>query len=88
MVFDAGTIFIYLTGIFILYLFCWFFIKPIKWLIHLSFSCVLGVVGIFIFNLIMQIFNLHIAINPLTALITGVLGLPGMIMSLIFNLFL
>ena len=85
MVFDLGTVFIYVTGVFILYLFCWIFIKPIKWLIRLSFSTLLGGLILFIFNMAGQFVNLHIAINPLNAMTTGILGIPGMLMTLLFS---
>lgn len=88
MVFDLGTVFIYVAGIFILYLLCWIFIKPIKWLIRLSFSTVAGGLALFIFNMAGQFVNLHIAINPLNAMTTGILGIPGMLMTLFFGKFL
>ena len=88
MVFDLGTVFIYVAGIFILYLFCWIFLKPIKWLIRLSFSTLLGGLALLIFNMAGQFANLHIAINPLNAMTTGILGIPGMLMTLLFSNFL
>lgn len=78
MILDAGSIFLYLGGFFILYLLCWLFIKPIKWLLRLGLSSLLGGVGILLFNLLFKWSGLYIALNPLTCLITGVLGIPGM----------
>ena len=74
MVFDMGSIFMYILGLFLLYLCCWLFLKPLKWLFRLLLSCVLGAAAL--------------ALNPLTAMITGVLGAPGMILMLFLGSFL
>ncbi|MEE1012887.1 MAG: pro-sigmaK processing inhibitor BofA family protein [Clostridia bacterium] len=85
MIFDTGSIFLYLVGIFLLYLFCRIFLKPIKWLMKLALSCLLGGVGILACNWIFGALGWHIALNPLTAMITGVMGIPGMIMAQILT---
>ena len=88
MVFDTGSVVLFVIGIFLLYLCCWFFIKPLKWLFRLFLSCLLGAAAIWVFDLIGGGLGWHLALNPLTALITGVLGLPGMVMMLVFGTFL
>ena len=39
-------------------------------------------------NLIGQMFNFHIGLNVATALIVGILGLPGAILLIVLTLFL
>ncbi len=85
MVFDVGSVILYIIGLFILYLFCWIFIKPIKWLFKLGISCVLGALAIGGMNFLAGGIGWHIALNPLTAMIAGVLGLPGMVLSIILT---
>lgn len=85
MVFDFGTIGAYTLGLFLLYVCCWLFLKPIKWFLKLMLNSTLGGVFIFIINMIGGYFNFHIALNPLTALITGVLGLPGIVTTYILQ---
>ncbi len=82
---DVGTIVLYVVGLFFLYLLCWIFIRPIKWLLKLAGSCVLGGVGIGIFNLVFSGLGWYLAINPLTAMTTGVLGIPGLIFTAILT---
>ena len=82
---DAGTIILYVIGLFFLYLLCWIFIKPIKWLLKLGGSCVLGGLGIGLFNLFFSGVGWQLAINPLTAMTTGVLGVPGLILLGVFS---
>ena len=88
MVFDMGSIYMYILGLFLLYLCCWLFLKPLKWLFRLLLSCVLGAAALAVFNLVAGLAGWHLALNPLTAMITGVLGAPGMILMLFLGSFL
>ena len=47
-----------------------------------------GAFGLFILNLVLDFFNQHIAINFVTALITGILGIPGIIALLLIKIFI
>ncbi|MBO5364203.1 MAG: pro-sigmaK processing inhibitor BofA family protein [Clostridia bacterium] len=78
---DAGSILLYTAGLFLLYLCCWIFIKPIKWLLRLGGSCLLGGVTILLWNLVGSGWGMPITPNPLTAMFAGVLGVPGMILT-------
>ncbi|MBE5040647.1 pro-sigmaK processing inhibitor BofA family protein [Ructibacterium gallinarum] len=88
MVFDMGSVFMYLLGLFLLYLCCRLFIKPIKWLLLLFLHCLLGIGGILLFNLVVGSAGWHVAVNPLTAITSGVLGIPGIVMMLFMQSFL
>lgn len=81
MIVDMGSVVLYLVGIFLLYLICRLFLKPIKWLFHLGLSCLAGGAGILLSNWMFGVFGWHLALNPLTAMIAGVLGIPGMILT-------
>ena len=85
MAFDVGSIFAYILGLFLVYVCCWLFLKPLKWLFRLMISCLIGGVVVVGLNYALAFFDLHIAVNPLTALFTGVLGLPGIIMTFIMQ---
>lgn len=80
MVVDMGSVILYLIGIFLLYLICRIFLKPLRWFLRLVLSAVLGGVGIFALNYLFGGIGWHLYLNPLTAMITGVLGIPGMIL--------
>lgn len=73
-----------LAGIVILFL----LIKLLKWPMKIILNGVIGVVILYIVNLIGTSFNFSLAINPITALITGFLGIPGVIVLIIIRLFL
>lgn len=75
----------YIVGFFILYVVCWIFIKPIKWLLKLLLSCTLGCLAMAAVNFIFARFGAVFSINPLTAMMSGVLGIPGMIITFILQ---
>lgn len=82
MVFDMGSIFTYLLGLFLVYICCWLFLKPIKWILRLLVSCLIGCLFMMAINYMGGFVNVHLAINPLSAMVTGVLGVPGVVLLL------
>lgn len=78
MLFDGMSIMAYAVGLILVYLLCWIFIRPLKWIFKLGINSVLGGFMLAAVNLVGGFMGMHISINPLTALISGVLGVPGM----------
>lgn len=70
--------------IIIVKLFAW----PIAILIKLVINGVAGAVLLFLVNAVGTVFNFSIGINAITALIAGFFGVPGVIVLIIFKLFL
>lgn len=62
--------------------------KPVKWLGHGVLYLALGGIFLFLFNLVGQTVELRIPINPVTALVAGGLGLPGIAALAVMKLFL
>lgn len=62
-------------------------IKLLKWPIKILINGVVGIVLLYIANYIGEYFNFYININPVTALIAGFLGIPGVLFLVIFQLF-
>ncbi len=79
------TIILYLIGFIVIFLLCRIFIKPIKWALRLILSCVMGTIAMILANKLLFSFGINFSVNPLTAMISGVLGVPGMIMTLILS---
>lgn len=73
-----------LIGIVILF----FLVKLLKWPMKIILNGILGVFILYIVNLIGANFNFCLVINPVTALIAGFLGIPGVIVLIIITLFL
>ena len=53
------------------------FSRPIKMVVGILFGAVMGMAGIYAVNMLFP--SIHIGINPITALVTGILGGPGFI---------
>lgn len=73
-----------LLGIALLFL----LIKFLKWPIQILINGLIGVVLLYVFNLIGANFGFVIPINWITALVSGFLGIPGVILLMIFFMFL
>ena len=79
LAYGFGLILIYIIG----YGLYKVFRKPIKWIGVLSFNGIIGGIILVLINLIGRFFSFSLAINPITALIVGFLGIPGIILMII-----
>lgn len=64
------------------------FIVPIKIIGKLIINSILGVVILYIINLVGALWQFHIGINVITALVVGILGIPGAILLAILKIFI
>jgi inhibitor of the pro-sigma K processing machinery len=88
----GGEYLIYgLIGIVILVL----FVKLLKWPIKIVINGIIGVAILYVVNFIIAHLNFlgintnfSLAINPITALIAGFFGIPGVVVLIIIYLFL
>lgn len=64
------------------------FIVPIKIIGKLIINSILGVVLLYIINLVGELWQFHIGINVITALVVGILGIPGAILLAILKIFI
>lgn len=78
--FGLGLVLLYLTG--------WLLLAPLKFMMKLIVSGLLGALLLIIVNLVGGLFGIAIAINPLSALIAGYFGLPGIVLLLVLKLML
>lgn len=59
--------------------------KPVKFLIHLGFCFVTGMVVLVLLNFCLGHTGLHLAVNPFTAFTVGALHVPGIILLVVLN---
>ena len=52
---------------------------PIRWIFKMLLNAVLGFVVLFLFNFFGDYIGLSIPINTVSALVTGIFGVPGVI---------
>lgn len=85
---DNNTIIIYVACICFLFIFGRIFILPVKNILKLVLNSILGALIIYLINLIGALFSFHIGLNYITAIIVGILGVPGAVLLIILKLFL
>ncbi len=83
---QINSIVVFLGCVIFLFLIGRFFIWPLKTILKLILNSILGGILIFIINIIGNVFGLHIGLNYLTAIIVGILGIPGAILLILIKL--
>ena len=63
------------------------FATPIKWALKLLINAILGFVMLFVFNFLGGFIGLSITVGWLSAIVAGVLGIPGIILLLLIENF-
>ena len=76
---DLTTIIFFALGLMLLYALGWLLLVPFKMLLRFLFNGLLGGVLLMLINLFGSPLGLQIAINPLTAMMAGLLGIPGVV---------
>jgi len=61
----------------LLYFAGWLLMVPLRWLLRLLGNSILGAGVLWVINLTSSFTGMYIAVNPVTALIVGLLGVPG-----------
>jgi inhibitor of the pro-sigma K processing machinery len=78
-------IFAYIFGIMMLFVVAKLLLVPIKIIWKLAINALVGGITLLLINIIGGFFGLYIKINIITALITGLFGVPGVVMILILQ---
>ncbi|MDP9751813.1 MULTISPECIES: pro-sigmaK processing inhibitor BofA family protein [Thermoanaerobacter] len=82
---EYNIIIAYLIGLFLLYFLGWLLVVPKKILLKIIINGIIGGFILLIINLLGKSIGLYIAINPVTALVAGFLGIPGIILLIILQ---
>ncbi len=82
---ELNIILAYAFGLILLYILGYILLVPIKVVIKLIYNGIIGGIMLFLLNLVGGFFSFGIAINPITALVAGLLGIPGVIMMFIIQ---
>lgn len=85
---DSNTLIIYIACICFLFLFGRIFILPIKSILKLVLNSILGGLIIYLINVIGGLFAFHIGLNYITAILVGILGVPGAVLLVVLKMFL
>ncbi|WP_066503935.1 pro-sigmaK processing inhibitor BofA family protein [Abyssisolibacter fermentans] len=82
---ELNVILAYAFGLILLYLIGWILIIPLKYIFKLIINGLIGGVVLLALNFAGKFIGFSIGINPITALIVGFLGIPGVILLLLLN---
>ncbi len=63
-------------------------VLPIKLVIRLVVNGIIGAIALILFNLLGNYIGITIGVNPVTALIAGFLGIPGVLLMIFVKIFL
>jgi len=82
---NINIIIAYAFGLFLLYLIARLLLVPLKILLRLLYNGLIGGVVLWVVNLVGGYFGLFIPINPITALVAGFLGVPGVVLLVLLQ---
>ena len=85
---EVKMLLIYVACIIVIIIVGKVFIVPIKIIGKLIINSILGVVLLYIINLVGALWQFHIGINVITALVVGILGIPGAVLLAILKIFI
>ena len=85
---DLNVIAAFIFGIILIYFIGRIFVMPVKLVFRLIYNGIIGGIMLWVVNFAGAYIGFTIAINPITALIAGILGIPGVILLILFKLFI
>jgi len=77
---NVSIVFSYLLGLVILYFLARLMLIPLRVIARLLINGIIGGLLLATFNLAGSYFGLYLAINPITVLVAGLLGVPGVLL--------
>ncbi|WP_378955647.1 pro-sigmaK processing inhibitor BofA family protein [Pelosinus sp. sgz500959] len=85
---EFNVILAYVFGIVLIYLLGRMFLMPIKLIFRLIYNALIGGAMLWVLNFVGAHIGFNIAVNPITALVAGFLGLPGVVLLILFKVFI
>ncbi len=82
---DYTAVLAYGLGIILLFILGRMLVVPLKFVMKLVYNALIGGAVLILINLIGGFFNYHMPVNFITAMITGLLGVPGIILLIILK---
>lgn len=84
---DVNIVVAYLFGLVLLYLLARVLFVPLRYIGRLVINAGIGLLLLAAFNLAGGYFDLYIPLNPVTALVAGFLGVPGVVLLAVLRHF-
>lgn len=85
----VGILLAFAAGLVVLYVLAMVLVVPLKWIGKLIFSSIIGFIVLTLINLVGgALFSFTLPLNAVNALVTGIFGVPGVVLLVILKLFL
>lgn len=84
---DLTTVLAYLFGILLVFFVGRIFLLPLKIVFKLIYNAIIGGIMLYVINFVGAHFGFTLALNPITALVAGFLGIPGIILLALVKVF-
>lgn len=81
---EIGVFLAYAFALLMVYVFGRFLLMPLKWMAGWLVSSLLGGIVIILVNYFGVTYGLFVPLNLITAVVTGILGVPGIVLLAIF----
>ena len=78
-VLDVYSIGAYMFGLFLIYIFAWVFVKPLRWLLRFTLNSLFGGVLLVIINAFGGFAGITMGVNLVTAAVVGFGGVPAVV---------
>lgn len=85
---DLNVIVAFALGVLLIYLIGRVMLIPLKLVFKLIMNGIIGGIVLWVINYFGAYINIHIPLNPITALIVGFLGIPGVVLLLVIQQFI
>ncbi len=85
---DMTVVAAYAFGLILIYVLGRMFFMPLKLVFKLIYNALIGGAMLWVVNFLGAYIGFAIVINPLTALVAGFLGIPGVILLILFKIFI
>lgn len=85
MVFDTMSILAYVIGLIMVFVICRIFIRPVARLGKILLSSVCGGLILAGLNYLGSFVGISVVVSPLSSLIAGILGVPGVVLVIILQ---
>ena len=82
---DLHIVAAYLFGLILLFVLARLLYVPLRFIGRLLINALIGLFLLVLFNAIGGLVGLHIALNPVTALVVGFLGIPGVVVLFVIR---
>ena len=86
MIFEqSNNILVFLFGVILLIIIGRLYITPIKFILKILLNSAIGLAILFVINFFGKMIGLTIGINVITVLVSGILGVPGIVLMLMLK---